>query len=234
MRCIAHRGVAGPTVPENTLASVSAALDLGVDGIEVDLWFYHGRFWMTHDSLWPGEHRRLNALSHSELIKLRHPNGEPLTDLPELLAIVQDRCLLNLELKNSGGAEHLREVLNAFARDNGISTEHMVISSFNHHELAACQRLMPEVKRAPLIASLPLDYGASLETLAPYSINTSVELLEAELTRDIQRRGYQHWVYTANTADDWRALQKLGVDACFTDRAAALKEYLGASPSPIV
>ena len=210
MRCIAHRGVAGPASPENTLAAVTAALALNVDGIEVDLWFYHGRFWMTHDSLWPGEHRRLSTLSHGELTGLRHSNGEPLTDLPELLETVKDRCLLNLELKNSGGAEHLCKVLNAFARDTGITAEHMVISSFNHHELAVCQKLMPEIKRAPLIASLPLDYGASLETLAPYSINTSVELLEPELTRHIQRRGYQHWVYTANTADDWRELQSLG------------------------
>ncbi|UTF59805.1 glycerophosphodiester phosphodiesterase [Gilvimarinus sp. DA14] len=228
MLCIAHRGHTGPGRPENSLAAVKAALELGVEGIEIDLWYFHGRFWMTHDRHWQGAQQSLQALSRGDLEAIRQSNGEPLADLDELLSLVQDKCLLNIELKNAGGADLLSKTLTAFGRNNGVKLEHIIISSFNHHELAECRRHLPHIKLGVLLASLPLSYAACAEPLQPYSVNTSINLLSRELTQDIHRRGYQHWVYTANTEEDWRQLEALGVDGCFTDKAAQLRKYLNA------
>src|SRR5690625_7874278 len=45
--CIAHRGGTGP---ENSLEAINASLALGVDAIEIDLWYAGGELLVTHDS----------------------------------------------------------------------------------------------------------------------------------------------------------------------------------------
>src|SRR5690625_1819428 len=44
--CIAHRGGPGP---ENSLEAINASLALGVDAIEIDLWYAGGELLVTHD-----------------------------------------------------------------------------------------------------------------------------------------------------------------------------------------
>jgi len=47
--CIGHRGAAGHE-PENTLRSVRRALEMGADGIEIDVHCLKGELIVIHDS----------------------------------------------------------------------------------------------------------------------------------------------------------------------------------------
>lgn len=226
MKCIAHRGSSAPGRPENSKAAVKAAVDLGVDGIEVDLWFLHNRFWVFHDRrLSEAAFQRIDELSEHELLQHRLHNGEPLADLRDILDIVSGQCLLNLELKNGGGADLLAETLDDFNREMGVSKEHIIVSSFNHHALYDCRQKMPDIKLGVLLAALPLDYAACASPLNPYSFNSHVDLTTPALVNDIHQRGFQSWVYTANQADEWSELAAMGVDAVFTDRARQLQQF---------
>lgn len=49
MICIGHRGAKGHA-PENTVISVQKALELGVQCIEVDVYFVDGHFIVFHDN----------------------------------------------------------------------------------------------------------------------------------------------------------------------------------------
>lgn len=220
MKCIAHRGYSAPDRPENSLAAIEAALALGVDGIEVDLWFAHNRFWVSHDRrLAQANHRRLDRLPLQELQAIRLANGEPLADLCDVLKAVKGRCLLNLELKNAGGAGTLARIVDDVCREQQLPQEHLILSSFHHHELLACRRRLPDIKIGVLLAGLPLDYAACAEPLRAYSFNTQVDLTTPELIQDIHKRGMESWVYTANYAEEWQELADWGADAVFTDRA---------------
>ncbi|MDO3383545.1 glycerophosphodiester phosphodiesterase [Gilvimarinus algae] len=226
--CIAHRGCTAADRPENSLAAVEAALAFGVDGIEVDLWFLHNRFWITHDRFidtMSGNKQLITSLSRTELEAQTLSNGEPLADLPELLRLVQGRCLLNLELKNSGGSTLLAKALDDFRQESAAELDHIVISSFNHHELFACRQQLPNIKLGVLLEGLPLNYAACAEPLKPYSFNSAVSWLSRALTDDVHARGFKHWVYTANVPADWQCILDYDIDACFTDRAAEFTAY---------
>lgn len=226
MKCIAHRGYSAPGRPENSRAALQAALDTNAEGIEVDLWYLHGRFWVSHDRrLPPDGQRRIDCLTVHELEQLRLHNGETLPELFDVLRTVGDQCLLNLELKNSGGAKALALAIDDFCREQQLSQEHLVVSSFNHHELYACRQHMPHIKIAALLAGLPLDYAACAEPLRAYSFNTHVDLTSASLVEDIHNRGMQSWVYTANFPDQWQELSQINVDAVFTDRTRDFLNY---------
>src|SRR5690625_7911048 len=95
--CIAHRGGPGP---ENSLEAINASLALGVDAIEIDLWYVEGELLVTHD-------RRLGRqisgqgtlldLPRDHLRALRLKNGEAIPTLEDVLRTVGERVLLNIE-----------------------------------------------------------------------------------------------------------------------------------------
>lgn len=235
--CIAHRGgplVADTRLPENSLAAIVRALSLGVEALEIDIWYLHNQLWVTHDHRLgreiPGT-QRLQDLSLETLENLRLANGEPLPRLQQVLALVGEQALLNIEIKNSGCAAPLVETLLEHRQATGASLESYVASSFNHQELFQLLQHLPQLRRGVLIAGLPLKYASDCQALAAYSLNTSLLNTPPELVADAHRRGLVNWVYTANHADEWRDLIASGVDGIFTDRPEALMAFRETVPS---
>ena len=101
--CIAHRGgpQMGPTpLPENSLAAIARALDLGVYAVEIDVFHIEGELLVTHD-------RRLGRVVSGQGIITEQPlsylrkqqleNGEPIPTLQQVLELVGDKAVLNIQ-----------------------------------------------------------------------------------------------------------------------------------------
>jgi glycerophosphoryl diester phosphodiesterase len=228
LKCIAHRG--GPLannqpLPENSLAAISRALDLGVDAIEIDIYQIEGELLVTHD-------RRLGRLTKGEgiitekslayLRELRLENGESIPTLRDVLTLVGGSALLNIEIKGAGCVPALQTTLAAFCAEQQGSYEQYVVSSFDHQQLYSCLQCMPQVRRGALIEGIPLGYAKCCDALQAYSFNMSLSFLSEALLTDASKRGLKKWVYTANHEEDWCWLEKCGVDAVFTDKPDAL------------
>lgn len=232
MLCIAHRGgpLAGQlALPENSLAAIQRALDIGVKAIEIDVFQVGGELWVTHD-------RRLGRvvsgqgvvteLSPQYLSAQTLDNGEPLPKLRDVLSLIGDKALLNIEIKGTNVVPYLKLELEAFISDFQQSIDQYIVSSFDHHQLFKSMHLIPNLRRGVLIEGLPLDYAACCDPLKAYSFNTHLSFLSPELLADARKRGYKNWVYTVNHADDWLWLQGWGVDGVFTDKPDALLQFL--------
>ena len=87
---IAHRGVHGRGVPENSKESLINALDLGVYGTEFDVW-------QTKDSVMVINHAAtyhgmvISKSSYKELSQFQLSNGEPLPLLEDFLMIKKEK-----------------------------------------------------------------------------------------------------------------------------------------------
>lgn len=228
LKCIAHRGgplAAMSPLPENSVAAISRALDLGVDGIEIDIFQVGGELFVTHD-------RRLgrvvsgdgviNELPLAYVRQQQLSNGEPIPTLQQVLELIGDKLLLNIEIKGANSVSRLVQVLRDYVESCQGNYEQYVFSSFDHRQLFQAMQLMPEVKRGVLIEGIPLDFAACCEPLKAYSFNTHLSFMTPELLADAQKRGLQNWVYTVNQEDDWLRMEALGIDAVFTDRPDAL------------
>lgn len=235
--CIAHRG--GPQVgkvslPENSLAAIARALELGVDAIEIDVYQIDGELLVTHD-------RRLGRVVSGQGIITELPlsylreqhleNGEPIPTLQQVLQLVGDRALLNIEIKGEQVVPVLANCLRDYMSAHQGSYEQYLISSFDHQQIFQSLQQLPEVKRGVLIEGIPLDYAACCEPLKAYSFNTHLSFITPELLADARHRGFKNWVYTVNHDDDWQTLQRLGVDAVFTDRPDALIAFNNNTPN---
>lgn len=173
-----------------------------------------------------GGHEVITDLSLEQIEALRLSNGEPIPRLQQVLELVGERALLNIEMKGLECAPALTDLLTAYSRDAGHSLDPYVISGFDHRQLLQVQQALPEVRRGLLLYGVPLDIQHSLDALAPYSVNISMDFMREDLIQTCRDNGKKLWVYTANHPTDWRRLIDAGMDGIFTDHPDALMRYL--------
>ena len=213
MRIIGHRGAAG-LVPENTLPSFQKALDLEVDGIELDVHWVHDRLLVIHDDTLERTTSGQGPLGDHSLVGLRGMDagdGEPIPFLEEVLALVGGQVLVNIELKGAATAEPVAACLRSFPGAN------VVVSSFTHDELTRFANLETPTPVAPLFGrrnSAMFDIAARLQA---GSVNVSRKIVRADLIQAAHDRSLEVWVYTVNDPAEMSQFAALGVDAIFTD-----------------
>src|SRR6185437_9153816 len=98
---VAHRGAWDPA-PQNSLAAVRRAIELGCDAIEIDVRRTgDGRLVVVHDSA--VRRRAVRRLTHDEVQARMAPGQAPL--LRDLLDAAAGRLLVDVELKEDGYVE---------------------------------------------------------------------------------------------------------------------------------
>ncbi|MEM6793751.1 MAG: glycerophosphodiester phosphodiesterase family protein [Acidobacteriota bacterium] len=248
-RVIAHRGFSG-VAPENTLAAVSRALDLGVDMVEIDVTSsVDGHVIVLHDETLdrttsgsgPALETPLEALRSLDAGSWFAPEfaGERIPLLAEVLDLVAGKTLLNVEIKGEavapganpaapGEGGGIARRIAELVRERGLEDQ-TLISSFHPAALAHSRAAAPEIARAVLFS--PEFYGgktptgAALESAAA-CFNVSARNLDQAMLENAASGGLPVAVYTVNDADRMRELRDLGVAAIFTDRPDRMLEVL--------
>ncbi|MYJ75784.1 MAG: glycerophosphodiester phosphodiesterase, partial [Gammaproteobacteria bacterium] len=138
MLIIGHRGAAG-LAPENTLAGFARAVELGVDGVELDVHLAGPEVVVIHDER---VDRTTNGvglvrdLTFAELRRLDAGDGQRVPTLKEVLDLVPEHMLVNIELKGVGTAEPVAAIVGdlALGAKRGRLPA-LLVSSFDHGEL---------------------------------------------------------------------------------------------------
>ncbi len=234
VRVIGHRGV--PRLePENTLASFRRAVDLGADGLELDLRITRdGRFVVLHDATlgrttsgrgWV----HLRAAAYVRQVDAgAWFRGRSGTDRVPLLEEVLDELpphlLLNLEIKAGiMGVHRWRSRLSRAVVVRGA--EHRVlISSFSAQVLRSIRWLNPELRLASLGESVERALAVGAVALHPRAAAT-----DATLVAQARAAGLLIHPWDANERTELERLLALGVDGIITDEVRLLRTLLEAS-----
>jgi glycerophosphoryl diester phosphodiesterase len=151
---IAHRG-ASAEAPENTLRAFARALELGIDGIELDVQVTRdGVPVVFHDftlTRLTGTRGRLADRTWAELQKLR-VRGETIPTLADALSLTRKRAIVQIEIKK---AVSVAPVLAAIRK--AASTGNVILASFEHDILREAAALAPKLPRM-LIADKPSSF----------------------------------------------------------------------------
>lgn len=227
---IGHRGAAA-SQPENTLASVAAAVEQGADMIEVDVQLTtDGELLLVHD--WDielaGQRRVIEEYDARELRQAAAGAGKrlaeaPLPTLAELFAQVPTDVPLNLELKRRR-ADRRRwcESLLPLLADRPL----VLVSSFDHALLATLRAAAPKLPLAPIGSRRPHELLRAAESLDAASLHCHRRLAFSDL---IAAAGLHDWpvlVYTVNEAAFATELFARGVSGVFTDKPGELRTAL--------
>jgi glycerophosphoryl diester phosphodiesterase len=185
---IAHRGFSG-LYPENSLLAFQKAVELNVDGIELDVHLSRdGQVVVTHDEKLDrvaGRRDRIKDLSASELqqVEVRGGSldirGQTVPTLEQYFRIVHGKNVFtNIELKNTlvaykGLEREVLELINVY----GLQ-ERVLISSFNHHSLTKVLKLAPYIKCACLVVSRLERVGEYAKSRGFSFVNPNYETLD--------------------------------------------------------
>lgn len=227
---IGHRGAAG-LAPENTLSAIGKGLELGVQGIEVDVQLTKdGEPVIIHDfhvDRTSDGHGAVEDLSLEELRRLDFggwfgPNfqGERIPTLTETLQAVPPHVTLNLELKQittrrRGLEEAVARRLKEFGR-----WDHVIVSSFDHLALKTIKGLLEDLKIGLLTYNYLINPDKYLDSLGfmPYSVHPAFELVDRNDASIFKSKGLKVLCYTVNDPTTALELSSIGVDGIFTDR----------------
>jgi glycerophosphoryl diester phosphodiesterase len=237
MRIIAHRGFSG-RAPENTMAAFRLALELKVDGLELDVQrSKDGELVICHDPIvnrTTDGQGAINDLTWEELRRLdagswfnsRFKN-ERIPRLRTLLELIQKSDLLiNIELKTDvfaypGIEEQLVKLIKAFEL-----VEQCIVSSFNHYSLLRITKALPELKTGILYnANLyqPWTYAKRLKVAALHPKYTSVS---AEMVAQARQNGLLVNTWTVNEPVVIQRMIAAQVDAIITNHPDLVRSYL--------
>ena len=208
-------------VTENTIPSIQKAIELGVDGIEIDVFkCKSGEIVLFHD-------KKLDRLTSIEgfienididsINKIKIEDQYKIPLLEEVLEIVPENIFLNIELKGKGTAKKVNEILLKKIGKNSSKMKNYIISSFDWDELNILRSINKNIPIA-ILTSNNID-KAILEghKIKATSINPNYKLLNKKNIQQIKSKGFKVFPYTINNQSMIEKMKKLKVDGIITD-----------------
>ena len=217
---IGHRGAKGYE-PENTLVSFEKAIEMGADGIELDVHLsIDGHLIVIHDETIDRTTNGkgvVNQLTLQELKSFRINEKHEIPTLEEVLDLVDQRCFVNIELKNQDTADKVVQLIEHYISDKNWNHNNFLVSSFDWNSLQQV-RFLNENIRIGVLTETDLDLAISFarflkaEALHPY-----FQLLTDEYTAKIQEKGILVFPWTVNEIDAIQRMKSFNVDGIITD-----------------
>lgn len=234
-RVVCHRGASG-YAPENTLASMRKAAELGGEWVEFDAKLTRdNHVIIMHDDNLDRTTNGRGRVADTDWQDIRRLDaggwfgeafkGEPVPTLTAMIAELSRLGLgANIEIKPCPGREeetgHIvaAQVLEEWPAALPVP----LISSFSSASLAAARKAAPDLPRAFLTSRVHADWGERTHELDCVALHTNHRHLTADMTTEIKHAGLAVRCYTVNERATAEALFSWGVDGVFSDFADRL------------
>ncbi|HSR34837.1 MAG TPA: glycerophosphodiester phosphodiesterase [Anaerolineae bacterium] len=239
----AHRG-ASHKAPENTLAAFLLAVELGADGIELDVQLSRdGEAVVIHDLNLETTTDGHGLVRNSTLAELKKLNAgswydpafsdQRIPTLQEVIDAAGHHLLLNIELKTSSLRDDgLAATVVRIIEENHLQ-DRVVVSSFNPLAVRRVKRLNPSIPVGLLYApDMPffLRRPWSRHLLQPEALHPHLSIIDEKYMRWAREHGYRVHTWTVDEPDEMGQLMRLGVDLIITNRSDLLNQMLVSKP----
>jgi glycerophosphoryl diester phosphodiesterase len=238
---IAHRG-ASHEAPANTLAAFLLAIDLGADGIELDVHLSKdGHIVVIHDFDLAATTDGQGLVRDKTLAELKELDagswfgpvfaGQRIPTLQEVIDAVGHRLLLNIELKTSGWSDDgLAAKVTHIVEQNGL-VDRVILSSFNPLAVWRAKWRNPQIATGLLYThDMPLfrRRAWSRWLVRPTALHPHYAMVDPHYVWWANRQGYKVDVWTVDDPGDMLRLMRQGVDIIITNRPDLLRAVMPA------
>lgn len=250
MEIIGHRGAAA-IAPENTLASLAAALEIGpdapaIDAVEFDVrctaddvavLLHDGTLERTTDG-----RGRVEELALADLARVDAGRpfgeafaGERIPTLARAMELVAGRVEAIVELKTEGTPrdDALATIVCRTLREASTlhPLEKVVVSAKHWPPLEVVRSELPEAAVAPIFGGLELrDPVAAARRIRARAIHANRRRCDVRFVERSHAAGLRVRAYTVNEGAQLDALRRVGVDGVFSDDPGALVDHLATDP----
>ena len=225
-----HRGAKGHA-PENTMAGLKKAVDLGARWVEFDVKLTaDNELVLIHDDTVNRTSNGKGAVAGMTLSDIRKLDagrwfssdfsGEAVPTLAEAMDYLAAKGIgANVEVKACPGreAETGAAVARALAGRWFGGPAPILISSFSTDSLAAAGQAAPQIPRGFLTLKFIKDWAARMDELKCATFHVLDRRFTEARTRAIREAGYRPLAYTVNDPARARELLSWGVESIITD-----------------
>ncbi|QBZ97462.1 glycerophosphodiester phosphodiesterase [Flavobacterium sangjuense] len=214
MHKIGHRGAKGH-VAENTLASFQKAIELGVDGIELDVHLsLDGKVMVIHDDT---VDRTTSAKGLVKDFSAKELKPFDIPTLESVFELVKQKCFINIELKTFETADKVAELIERYISEKHWKYDDFIVSSFDWNALQQVHFLNDKI-RIGVLTNTDLDLAlAFAKFIKAYSVHPYYHLLTAENVTQMQSKNFKVYPWTINEQEDIIFVKSLNVDGIITD-----------------
>lgn len=219
----AHRGFSG-CYPENTMLAFEKAVEVGADGIELDVQLTKdGEVVIIHDETidrTTDGKGTVVSFTYEELqkfdasFKFRGQMGfNKIPTLREYFELVKDTNIItNIELKTGineylGIEEKVWELIKEYKLE-----EKVIISSFNHYSILRMKKIAPSLKCGLLSETWIVNAGKYTENLGIECYHPHFANMTKDIVKEIKSHGIEINTWTVNKEEDMRDLIEKGID----------------------
>lgn len=211
---IGHRG-APLEYPENSLPAFARAIELGADGIELDVHLTSDGVAVVHHDFHlsegpAGSRRALSDMTWSDASRHSLAPGIFVPSLEQVLDLAGTRATVYVELKG-------KDVEDAALATILASHVRCAVHSFDHLAVARAAQIAPQVRRGILFDAYPVDIARSMRDASALDVWPQWELIDAALLDRVHTAGGRVIAWTVNSQAQARALVALGVDGLCGD-----------------
>ena len=214
---IGHRGACG-YVAENTIESIDKAIELGVDGIEIDVFkCKSGELVLFHDqtlSNLVGRPERIEKLTLEELSECLINHKYSIPTLKKVLEKFTTPLFINIELKGVDTAVSTSNMLHEFISKEKWQESSFIISSFQWKELEKLREVNKTIPIGVLIDrkktindAIEFANAINAQAIHPY-----FTLLNKKNVKKIKNNNFKIFTWTVNNKKDIEYIRMLNID----------------------
>ncbi len=217
---IGHRGARGYE-PENTLVSFQKAIDLQVDGIELDVHLsLDAELMVIHDDTidrTTNGKGKVNQLTKAELQNFSIESQHKIPTLEEVFDLVNRRCFINIELKSFDAAEKTVALIEKYIHEKNWEYSDFLVSSFDWKMLEETHSLDSKIKIGVLTEESIDKALAFAKKINAFAIHPDYELLSKENVILMQQNGFEVYPWTVNSENAIQKIKSFNVNGIISD-----------------
>ena len=217
VRIVAHRG-GGTEGPENTVAGIERAWEIGAFGSEIDIQRTKDGFYvLNHDGSFrrvAGDERKPTEMTLEEIRGLSI-EGEPVATLEDALLATRGKGTLFVELKGETADRQMADDTVKAIKEYGMEDECVVIC-LNYEPIDYIESTYPEIQTGYLtFASFGDTARLNCDYLAMEEESATADAVEA-----IHKQGKKVLVWTSNEKKSQKHFLCSRIDGLITDNAS--------------
>jgi len=209
-------------LPENSIPAFLRAIELGAEAIELDVHATRdGTVVVHHDPIVNANglaRHRIADLTDDELKKFRLDQDIEIPTLTAVLDAVGVDVTVYVEIKAPGIEPLVVRVIRE-------SDANCAVHSFDHRIVKTVKSIFPAMRTGVLQNARHVDPLASLVAVGAQDLWQEVSFIDEDLVTRAHAVNARVIAWTANEADHWETLKRIGVDGICTDRIAELATY---------
>jgi len=229
MKIIGHRGSKGEA-PENTMLGIKKAIDLGCDGVEIDIHLTKDHVPIViHD---PTLNRTTNGsgaiLEHTseEIKKFDAGQNEKIPFLTDVLKYFSELKINNspkelfIEIKCPNVEKITCDLILKYNL-----LEEVTVKCFDHRISLILKNILPQLKTGIILAGRPVHPPELVKAAHADLYSVNVSTVDPETVQECRKHGYKTFVWNINNEKDFKKFKQINPDYISTDFPTKIMKF---------